>query len=154
MNAEQYLQSIRNAKARIHELEKLKEEINMNIITIKAMNVTGDRVQSSPKKDGLELQAIKAIEKMESIDKRIIKEREKYIIKKNNAINKILKMKEGQCRRFLIDYYINCKSEIQIAQEYRYNSIDSLRSLKKRSIKYFEKIDKKVLTYGAPYDNI
>lgn len=144
MKAEEYLQSIRQCRARIHELEKLKEEININIITIKALNVTGDRVTSSPRSDGLEIQAIKAIEKMENIDKRIIREREKYIIKKNNAINKIMMMKEGQCRRFLIDYYINCKSEIEIAQEYRYNNIDSLRSLKKRSIKYFEKIDKKL----------
>ena len=140
MNAEQYLQSIRNSKARIHELEKLKEEININIITIKAMNVTGDRIQTSPKKDGLELQAIKAIEKMENIDRSIIRQREKYIVKKNAAIDKIMRMNEGQSRRYLIDYYIDGKDEIEIARSYRFTNINSIYVLKKRAIEYFKEV--------------
>ena len=112
----------------------------MNIITIKAMSVTGDRVQTSPKKDGLELQAIKAIEKMENIDRSIIRQREKYIIKKNAAIDKIMRMNEGQCRRYLIDYYIDGKDEIEIARSYRFTNINSIYVLKKRAIEYFKEV--------------
>lgn len=142
MTSEEYLISIRQTRAKIYELEKLKEEINMNIISIKAMNQNPDRVQSSPRKDGLEIQAIKAIEKMEAIDKRIIREREKYIIKKNAAIDKIMRLKEGQCRRFLIDYYIDGKDEIDIARSYRFTNINSIYVLRKRSIRYFEAVDR------------
>lgn len=141
MKAEEYLQSIREARARIHELEKLKEEINLNIISIKAITL-GEKVQTSARSDGLEQQAIKAIEKMESINRAIIEEREHYIVKKDAAIKRIMRLNDGQCRRFLIDYYIDGKNEIEIARAYRFTNANSIYVLRKRALNYFSETDR------------
>lgn len=143
MRTEEYLQLARDTKFRIDDLEKERLDVMSNMITIKSTSDYSDRVQSTPKQDGLENQVIKIIEKMEKLDKKLLRERAKLITLRHNIREQICKMKEGQSRRFLMDYYIECKSWQQIFDEYQYTKIESAYNLKVRAINDFEKNTKK-----------
>lgn len=143
MRTEEYLQLARDTKFRIDEIEKERMDVMSNMITIKSTSDYSDRVQSTPKQDGLENQVIKIIEKMEKLDKKLLRERAKLITLRHNIREQICKMKEGQSRRFLMDYYIECKSWQQIFDEYQYTKIESAYNLKVRAINDFEKNSKK-----------
>ena len=140
MKTEDYLQLARDIKFRIDDLEKEKRDIMETMITVKSTSDYSDRVQSSPRQDALENQVIRIIERMETLDKKLIREREKLISTRHNIREKICRMKEGQSRRFLMDYYIECKSWQDIFSEYGYTSIESAYRLKCRAIKDFDNI--------------
>lgn len=142
MKTEDYLQSARDMKFRIDDLERERMDIMSCMITVKSTSDYSDRVQSSPRQDGLENQVIRIIEKMEKMDKQLIRVRAKLITLRHNIREKICRMKEGQSRRFLMDYYIECKSWQDIFTEYGYTSIESAYRLKCRAIKDFEIINK------------
>lgn len=144
MKTEDYLQSARDMKFRIDDLEKERMDIMSNIITIKSTSEYSERVQSSPRQDALENQVIRIIERMEQIDKRLINTRARLISKRHDIRAKICRMKEGQSRRFLMDYYIECKTWQQIFTEYGYTSIESAYNLKQRAIRDFENNNKKL----------
>ena len=142
MKTEDYLQSARDIKFRIDDLEMERMDVMSNMITIKSTSDYSDRVQSTPRQDALENQVIKITEQMERLDKKLMKERARLIAKRHDIRAKICRMKEGQSRRFLLDYYIECKSWQQIFNEYGYTSIESAYRLKCRAIKDFEKSSK------------
>lgn len=143
MKTEDYLQTARDIKFRIDDLEKERMDVMSNMITIKSTSDYSERVQSSPRQDALENQVIRITEKLEQLDKRLIKERSRLISKRHDIRIKICRMKEGQSRRFLLDYYIECKSWQQIFDEYGYTSIESAYRLKCRAINDFERNNKK-----------
>ena len=142
MKTEDYLQSARDIKFLIDDLEMERMDVMSNMITIKSTSDYSDRVQSTPRQDALENQVIKITEQMERLDKKLLKERTRLIAKRHDIRAKICRMKEGQSRRFLLDYYIECKSWQQIFNEYGYTSIESAYRLKCRAIKDFEKSSK------------
>lgn len=142
MKTEDYLQTARDIKFRIDDLENERIDIMSYMITVKSTSDYSDRVQSSPKQDALENQVIRYIERMEKLDKAILKERAKLINRRHNINKKIWRMKEGQSKRFLKDYYIECKNWKQIFNEYGYTSIESAYRLKRRAIKDFENNNK------------
>lgn len=139
MRTEDYLQTARDMKFRIDDLERERMDVMSNMITIKSTSDYSDRVQSSPRQDALENQVIRITEQMERLDKKLMKERARLIAKRHDIRIKICRMKEGQSRRFLLDYYIECKSWQQIFTEYGYTSIESAYRLKCRAINDFEK---------------
>ena len=139
MKTEDYLQLARDTKFRIDEIEKERMDVMSNMITIKSTSDYSDRVQSSPKQDALENQVIRIMEKMEKMDSKLLRMRSRLIALRHDIRDKICSMKEGQSRRFLLDYYIECKSWQQIFSEYGYTSIESAYRLKCRAIKDFEK---------------
>lgn len=142
MKTEDYLQSARDMKFRIDDLEKERMDIMSCMITVKSTSDYSDRVQSSPRQDALENQVIRIVERMEQLDKKLINLRARLISKRHDIRAKICRMKEGQSRRFLMDYYIECKTWQQIFNEYGYTSIESAYRLKRRAIKDFENINK------------
>ena len=144
MKTEDYLQSARDMKFRLDDLEKERLDIMSAMITVKSTSDYSDRVQSSPRQDALENQVIRIIEKMEKMDKQLMKTRARLISLRHDIREKICSMKEGQSRRFLLDYYIECKSWQQIFDEYHYTKIESAYNLKVRAIKDYEKNNKKV----------
>ena len=143
MKTEDYLQLARDMNFRLIELEKERLDVMSNMVSIKSASDYSDRVQSSPRQDALENQVIKITEKLERLDKKIIRERANLLAKRHDIRAKICKMKEGQSRRFLLDYYIECKSWQQIFDEYKYTKIESAYNLKVRAINDFEKNSKK-----------
>lgn len=137
MNTEKYLQSVRTLKFKIDKYEEIRSEIHLEV-NFGGMATDGIRVQTS-RKDQLEEAAIKMMEKLKGIDAKLARLRSEYIGRRIKAYDRIMKIEEGQCRRFLIDYYIDCKSFKDLRREYNYNEESGLYHLKKRAIKKFEK---------------
>lgn len=144
VRTEDYLQTARDMKFRIDELEKERMDIMSNMISVKSTSDYSDRVQSSPKQDSLEMQVIRITERMERLDKKIVLERQALITRRHEIREAICQMKEGQYRMFLLDYYIECKTWQQIFKEYGYISIESAYHIKKRAIMSFEKVYSKI----------
>ena len=139
MNAEKYLQTVRTLKFKIDKYEEIRSDIHLEV-SFGGMATDGIRVQST-RKDQLEEAAIKMMEKLRSIDAKLSRLRSEYIDRRIKAYDRIMKIEEGQCRSFLIDFYIDCKSIKDIRAEYGYSEESGVYQLKKRSIKKFQKSD-------------
>ena len=137
MNTEKYLQSVRTLKFKIDKYEEIRSEIHLEV-NFGGMATDGVRVQTS-RKDKLEEAAIRMMEKLKGIDAKLARLRSEYIDRRIKAYDRIMKIEEGQCRRFLIDYYIDCKSIKDIRQDYGYSEESGVYQLKARSIKKFKK---------------
>lgn len=139
MKTETYLQGARDLKFLIEQLEAERREILDTMVTIKSTSDYSDRVQTSPQGDSLERKVIEVLEKLERLDRRLIKKVYALTIRRDNIRKKVCGMKEGQSRRFLIDYYINCKSWDQIFDEYH---IEPDYHIKRRAIRDLEKMER------------
>lgn len=142
MNTKEYLQSIRDLRFKIEDLQKERSEVLANMIVVKSTTDYNERVQSSPKQDALEMQVIRATEQMEKIDRILRKKIVLYQYRHNKARSEIRNLPEGQCRRFLLDYYIEGKDWDEIFQEYGFREISSPFHLQARAIKLYDKIYK------------
>lgn len=139
MTAKEYLQSIRDLRFKIVDLQKERSEVLANMIVVKSTSDYSERVQSSPKQDALEMQVIRATEQMEKLDKLLRKKIVLYQYRHNKARAKIRNLPEGQCRRFLLDYYIEGKSWEEIFQEYGFKEISSPYHLQERAVRLYER---------------
>lgn len=139
MTAKEYLQSIRDLRFKIVDLQKERSEVLANMIVVKSTSDYSERVQSSPKQDALEMQVIRATEQMEKLDKLLRKKIVLYQYRHNKARAEIRNLPEGQCRRFLLDYYIEGKSWEEIFQEYGFKEISSPYHLQERAVKLYER---------------
>ena len=143
MTAEEYLQSIRDMTYKIAVLEQKRDKIAIDMIPSRAITYDDLRVQTSPKGDALENTAISIAAEVERIDTQIRKTRDTLFKRSGDALEKIMLLKEGQCRRFLVDYYIQCESITHITREYGFANKRTTHNLKTRAVKYFETVDKK-----------
>lgn len=142
MTAKEYLQSIRDLRFKIVDLQKERSEVLANMIVVKSTSDYSERVQSSPKQDALEMQVIRATEQMEKLDKLLRKKIVLYQYRHNKARAEIRNLPEGQCRRFLLDYYIEGKSWEEIFQEYGFKEISSPYHLQERAVRLYERFYK------------
>ena len=139
MTAQEYLQSIRDLRFKIVDLQKERNEVLANMIVVKSTSDYSERVQSSPKQDALEMQVIRATEQMEKLDKLLRKKIVLYQYRHNKARAEIRNLPEGQCRRFLLDYYIEGESWEEIFQEYGFKEISSPYHLQERAVRLYER---------------
>ena len=139
MTAEVYLQSIRDMRNKIAHLEREKF-----LIMIPSTGISYDdlRVQTSPSGDALERIVIDGLDEIKKIEEKIKETRTVLDIRQDAALEIIMKMKEGQNRRFLLDYYFYCESIAKIVKEYGFTNKKTVYSLKKRAIKNFEKVQR------------
>lgn len=131
MKTETYLQSARDLKFRIEQLQEERDEIVRAMTSIKSTSDYSERVQTSPQGDGLEKKVLQTMERLERLDRTIMKKIVVLQIRRDGIRNRICRMREGQSRRFLIDYYIKCKSWEEIFTEYR---IEPDYHIKKKAI--------------------
>ena len=139
MKMESYLQSARDLKFRIEQLEEERAEILETMTLIKSTSDYSERVQTSPQGDGLERKVIQIMERLEKKNQEIIGKVVTLRIRRENIRNQICRMREGQSRRFLIDYYIKCKSWDQIFREYQ---IEPDYHIKKKAIAELERLER------------
>ena len=116
----------------------MKKETEEAIDQMRSSIPGKDRVQNS-NINGLDTKIIRNMERLKEIDSWLLAAKTKQISRKNDAYHKIEALKEGQCKQFLLDYYIAGKSERQIAKEYHFSNFDSIYGLKTRALKYFKK---------------
>ena len=84
-DARNYLQRIRNITFRIQQLEEEEKLIDRSIL--KAQTYDKDRVQSSPRADGLENDVIKYINKWEAMVNETIAKRQELMTLRRQALN-------------------------------------------------------------------
>lgn len=142
MKAETYLQSLRTMKFKIEDYEKIRNEIFADAAYVNGTTI-GDRVQSSPKQDQLEMAAIKCMNRLQKQDAKLAKLKTEYFKARVIFSETIEKIPEGQCKQFLEDYYIECFSMKQLDKMYGFTDKSSIYQLKHRAIRKFEKKYKK-----------
>lgn len=109
MNAGEYLQEIRNAVITVKCEQIALRELD-KLLQASAINYSGDRIQSSPRKDSLERQAIKDLEKRERI-KRTIEDNITFLHERiEQAVGYISKIESPSQREVLMLRYIEQKS--------------------------------------------
>ena len=139
MKTETYLQSARDLKFRIEQLQEERDEIVRAMTSIKSTSDYSERVQTSPQGDGLERKVLRTMERLEKMDHTLIKKIVVLQIRHDGIRNRVCRMKEGQSRRFLIDYYVKCKSWGEIFEEY---AIEPDYHIKKRAIAELDRLEK------------
>lgn len=139
MLAEEYLQSIREMKSEIEYLKRARGDIANDIGYLNTSGPNPNRVQSSVKKDGLEMMAIKHMKRLGGVDKKIHNKILEYNVKRAKVAVLIHRLSDDQRRRFLLDYYMDGKSMDHLTKEYRYETIKSTYNLKARAVKLFVK---------------
>ena len=142
MKAEKYLQSLRVMKFKIDKYESIRKDVHIDTAYVNGTTI-GCRVQSSPKADKIENAAIKCLEKLRAIDVKLAKLKTDYLKARIDIYDHIEEIEEGQCKRFLIDYYIDCMSMKQLDQMYGFTDESSIYQLRKRAVRKFEKKYKK-----------
>lgn len=140
MKTETYLQSARDLKFRIEQMQEERDEIVRTMTSIKSTSDYSERVQTSPQGDGLEKKVLRALERLEKMDRALLKKIVILQFRRDGIRNRVCRMKEGQSRRFLIDYYIKCKSWGEIFEEY---AIEPDYHIKKRAIAELDRLEKK-----------
>ena len=138
MKTETYLQGARDLKFRVEQIEQDRRDILDAMTAIKSTSDYSDKVQTSPQGDGLECRVIKYMERLEKLDRQLERKAYALAIRRHNIRIKVCRMKEGQGRRFLIDYYIECKSWDEIFQEY---AIEPDYHIKRRAIRELERLE-------------
>lgn len=141
MTAERYLQSLRDMYFLLERLEAKRSTITTPIHG-RAITYDNIHVQTSVGSGGLEDDVLRTIEKIEKLDEEIDRRAEKLYKRKAEAVEKIMLMQEGQCRQFLMDYYIDYKSIKELDRQYRFSDGKSIYRLKKRSLRKFERVYK------------
>ena len=139
MKTETYLQSARDLKFRIEQLQEERSEIVRAMTSIKSTSDYSERVQTSLQGDGLERKVLRTMERLEKMDHVLIKKIVVLQIRRDGIRNRVCRMKEGQSRRFLIDYYVKCKSWGEIFEEY---AIEPDYHIKKRAIAELDRLEK------------
>lgn len=138
-DAYQYLQEIREAYSYIYnKSEDLKHYDYM--LGISGINYDPDRVQSSPRQDGLEMQAIKHLEAIEEIKKDIAEKMEWRTKRINQATDLICKIESQEQQEVLRMRYINNMSWSEILEARGCDDIRNQYRLHERAVKELQKI--------------
>lgn len=145
MKAESYLEGARSLKFKIELIEEDRRDILEAMTAIRSTSDYSDRVQTSPQGDGLERKVIKYMERLEKLDSSLERKAYALAIRRHNIRQKVGRMKDGQSRRFIIDYYLNCKSWEEIFDEY---AIEPDYHMKRKAIRDFEKLEKEEKSGG------
>lgn len=139
MDAKEYLNEIRRkmkAKAMWEdELDRIDD-----LIGTRAIQYTPDKVQSSPKKDGLENQAINHLERRDEIIERINNLITEIIEAQAKALNLIGRIESDDQREVLILRYVDCLPWWDIAEKRDRRDISSQMELRDRGLASLQKI--------------
>lgn len=133
-DARNYLQRIRNITFRIQQLEEEEKLIDRSIL--KAQTYDKDRVQSSPRADGLENDVIKYINKWEAMVNETIAKRQELMTLRRQALNTMQYIVSDKQRDLLNLRYIQCKDWETIADKLEIE-VNSAYRLHKRAVMSF-----------------
>lgn len=139
INAEEYLQEIRKLKIRI---VNLRRELRMQdeILGASAIQYSPDRVQTSPRQDGLEMQVINNLEKKQEIESRIQSDIYKMMERMDEAVSIINQMESDEQKEVLMLRYIECRSWSEILDIRGCDDIRSQYKLHSRAIENLQKL--------------
>ena len=135
-DAQRYLDEVRDMRLLIKKKDEKIAEIRMRMESI-GSNVSDERIQTSPRHDALEMRVIKSIEECKKLELETLEMLSTYWKMQEVAYNRIMKLKDGKRREFLLLYYIDCKSYTEISYMFNHDEESSIYHLRDLAIKYF-----------------
>ena len=139
MAAVKDLQEMRNIYFYINELNNDLQRLKESETSLVSPSMCSAAVQHQKTFDKLERQVIKYMSEFERLAMITNDRIAQLATTRNQAINNIMSMKEGQARRFLTDYYIECKSMTDLIDEYCYSDPESIYNLHRRALTAYKK---------------
>lgn len=137
--SEAYLSGVRNRWVMVDYYERRIKQLEDQLIAYGSAGISGERVQSSPKRDSLEKRVIRFVENEEKIIVKFYDQLEAANEKQDEAMERIGCLKDGNRKNFLIEYYVNRLSIREIAELFGHSDEASTRNLKAKALEYFEK---------------
>lgn len=139
MNAAEYLQEIRAANITLHN-KRRELSILDTLIGASAIQYNPDRVQSSPRQDGLERQALMHLEKREKIQDSIEQIIDFLHERIDEAVNYINELESEDQREVLMLRYIEQRSWADILDIRGCDDISGQYKLHKRALENLQQI--------------
>lgn len=137
--SEAYLSGVRNRWVMVEYYEKRIKQLEDQLLSYGGASFSGERVQSSPKRDSLEERVIRFVENEGKVVERFYDQLEAANEKQDEAMERICCLKEGNRKNFLIEYYVNRLSIREIMEQFGHSDEGSTRNLKMKALEYFEK---------------
>lgn len=138
-DAHQYLHDIRESYAFILAKRRAIEQYDW-MIDASGINYDRDRVQSSPRQDGLEMQAIKHMEAVAVLRNKMSEAIEWRTKRIDEATTYISRIDSKEQREVLLMRYIENKTWAEILEARECDNIGSQYELHKRAIASLQKI--------------
>lgn len=139
ITAAEYLQAIRATRINIENKKRALNSLEY-MIEPRAINYDPNQVQTSPRQDGLEVMAIKHLEKIDEIKAEINEEIAWLYRRVDEAIDMISKVESKEQRTVLTLRYINNLRWSAILDERGCDDIRAQHRLHQRALKSFQKI--------------
>ncbi len=114
MKAKEYLQQLKKLDIMINQKIKESEELKIKARSIKGVDYSKERVQSSPSTDA---SFVKAIEKITDLENEINCEIDKFVDRKHEIINQIQGLKNSKYIEILYKHYVESKRLEVVAVE-------------------------------------
>ena len=134
--ARAYLEDVRSLYQWIRYRDKRVKDLEEDIVSYGGTQI-GDRVQTSPRGDTLEKRVIKYVETIERMQMQIIEKKQELIEKQDDAFRRIMELKEGRRRDFLIMYYIEGLSYSDISFALGHSELSRVYHLRDEALEYF-----------------
>lgn len=139
VNARKYLNEIRMINIAIRNRQRQLGQLELTI-GISGISYDRDKISSSPKKDALEMEAIRHLEKREKLQKDIQELIDQMLDKQNEAVKFINQVKSENQKEILMLRYIELKGWAEILDVREVDDLSSMHKLHNRAIHSFQQI--------------
>lgn len=139
MLAREYLQEIRAINIAIHNKQRQLIQLEY-IIGASGISYSPDKVQSSPRQDGLEMAVINNLEKRDKIMREIQNSINTMIEMQNKAVDLINQIESERQKEILMLRYIELRSWSDIMDIRQVDDISSMHKLHNRAIQSLQKV--------------
>lgn len=139
IDAAQYLQDIRAARISIRNYRRLLKQLEYSI-GVSAITYEGDRISSSPPKDGLERDAIKYAEEKGKLEEKISETIIFMNTRMDEAVGYINQIESEEQQEVLMMRYIEGMKWSEILDERECDSISAQHRLHNRAIESLQKV--------------
>lgn len=138
-NAADYLQEIREAYSYIYNKQRALDQYDY-MLGISGINYNPDRVQSSPRQDGLEQQAIRHLEAVKELRESITEKIRWRSQRIDEATDLISKIESRDQQEVLMMRYIEQMTWSEILERRGLDDLSAQYQLHKRALDSFQKI--------------
>lgn len=135
MTAKEHLQSIYAISQKINRLQTRREDIRNDLYSLGGMDMSADRVQTSPKGDRM----LELIATVDEIERDLVDEIKELTEDKQKIIREIERVPQENYKQLLYDRYVLCQRWEKIALD-RNKGVRWIYRLHGKSLQAFEKV--------------
>ena len=135
MTAKEHLQSVYAISQKINRLQARREDIRNDLYSLGGMDMSVDRVQTSPKGDRM----LELIATVDEIERDLVDEIKELTEDKQKIIREIERVPQENYKQLLYDRYVLCQRWEKIALD-RNKGVRWIYRLHGKSLQAFEKV--------------